>query len=102
MLDVCFGGDRRKRKTDSTLKVKKVPSQREAGISHVLELFYFENRDKNNFERCMLSSMTSQQRSYLVPITIKAFRLVRAAGFRGTSTFLCSGPALKNRQDPCV
>ena len=41
MLDVCFGGDRRKRKTDSTLKLKKGPSQRDAGISHVLEIFIF-------------------------------------------------------------
>ena len=41
MLDVFFGGDRRKRKTESTLKVKKGPSQREAGINHVLELFIF-------------------------------------------------------------
>ena len=31
-----------KGKTDSTLKVKKGPSQREAGISHVLVLFSTE------------------------------------------------------------
>ena len=37
----AFYGDRRKRKNDSTLKVKERPSQREAGISHVLELFIF-------------------------------------------------------------
>ena len=46
MLDVCFGGDRRKRKTDSTFKSKRNgPSQREAEISHVLELFDFEKTE---------------------------------------------------------
>ena len=30
-----------KKKTDSTLKVKERPFVREAGISHVLELFIF-------------------------------------------------------------
>ena len=30
-----------KKKTDSTFKIKKGPSQREAEISHALELFIF-------------------------------------------------------------
>ena len=47
-------------KTDSILIVKIGPSQREAGITHVLELFSLKTyeRCEINFEWCMFLSTT--------------------------------------------
>ena len=47
-------------KTDSILIVKIGPSQREAGITHVLEIFSLKTykRCENKLEWCMFSSMT--------------------------------------------